>query len=151
MLYERPDHSGRHVLSLSAKAGFTGDDTPIYERYYAGGYSSIRGFEFRGVSPIDPATGVAVGGDFQLVGTVQYMFPITADDMLRGVFFVDAGTVEPTVSQWTDKMRVAPGFGLRITIPAMGPAPIALDFAFPVLKNPGDVTQVFSFFVGFNH
>ena len=106
MLYERPDHSGRHVLSLSAKAGWTGDDTPIYERYYAGGYSSIRGFEFRGVSPIDPATGVAVGGDFQLLTSIQYLFPITADDMLRGVFFVDAGTVEPTINDWSDKIRV---------------------------------------------
>jgi outer membrane protein insertion porin family len=33
----------------------------------------------------------------------------------------------------------------------MGPAPIALDFAFPVLTAPGDQRQVFSFFVGFNH
>jgi outer membrane protein insertion porin family len=45
---------------------------------------------------------------------------------------------------------VAPGFGLRITIPMMGPAPIALDFAFPVVKEDGDQTEIFSFFVGFN-
>ena len=50
-LHERPDGSGRHVLSLAARAGFTGDNTPIYERYYAGGFSSIRGFQFRGASP----------------------------------------------------------------------------------------------------
>ena len=79
------------------------------------------------------------------------MFPITPDDMLRGVLFVDAGTVEPTISDWSDKIRVAPGFGLRIAIPAMGPAPIALDFAFPVIKQPGDETQVFSFSVGLNY
>ena len=48
-----------------------------------------------------------------------------------------------------DNFRVAPGFGLRITIPAMGPAPIALDFAFPIAKADTDLTQVFSFFVGF--
>ena len=64
---------------------------------------------------------------------------------------VDAGTVEPTISQWVDKVRVAPGFGLRISIPMMGPAPIALDFAFPVSQQNGDQTQAFSFFVGFNH
>ena len=78
------------------------------------------------------------------------MFPITADDMLKGVLFVDAGTVEPTITQWLDKVRVAPGFGLRISIPMMGPAPIALDFAFPICQQYGDVTQMFSFFVGFN-
>ena len=48
-------------------------------------------------------------------------------------------------------MRVAAGFGLRITIPMMGPAPIALDFAFPIAYEPGDLKQIFSFFVGFNH
>ena len=42
-----------------------------------------------------------------------------------------------------------PGFGLRITLPAMGPAPIALDFAFPVVYAPYDSKQLFSFFVGF--
>ncbi len=54
-LFERADHTGCRVLSLSARVGFTGDNTPIYERYYAGGFSSLRGFEFRGVSPLDPA------------------------------------------------------------------------------------------------
>ena len=37
----------------------------------------------------------------------------------------------------------------RITIPAMGPAPIALDFAFPAVNEGGDEIENFSFFVGF--
>jgi outer membrane protein insertion porin family len=149
-LFERPDGSGRHVLSLSARMGITGDNTPIYDRYYAGGYSTIRGFYFRGVSPIDPSTGVRVGGNFELLGSIQYLFPITPDDMLRGVLFCDTGTVEPSIRQWDQNYRVAPGFGLRIAIPAMGPAPIALDFAFPVCMQSGDRREVFSFFMGFN-
>jgi outer membrane protein insertion porin family len=75
------------------------------------------------------------------------MFPITADDTLRGVVFTDFGTVESNVS--INDMRVAPGVGMRITLPAMGPAPIALDFAFPVAYAPYDSKQIFSFFVGF--
>ena len=153
-LFERADHTGCRVLSLSAQVGFSGDNTPIYERYYAGGFSSLRGFEYRGVSPLVPAgqqgAGVAIGGDFELLTSAQYMFPITQDDMLRAVFFVDAGTVEPTVSNWSDRVRVAPGFGLRIAIPQMGPAPIALDFGFPVVKQAGDITQIFSFSVGWS-
>jgi outer membrane protein insertion porin family len=43
------------------------------------------------------------------------------------VVFCDTGTVEPSINQWNDKYRVAPGFGLRIVVPAMGPAPIALN------------------------
>ena len=150
-IFERADRSGKHVLSLKLQAGYSGDNTPIFERYYAGGFSTIRGFAFRGVTPLDPVYGMGVGGDFQMLSTVQYLFPITADDMLRGVAFVDAGTVEPTITQWVDKVRVAPGFGLRISIPMMGPAPIALDFAFPISEQTGDQRQVFSFFVGFNH
>ena len=149
-IFERPDGSGRHVLSLSARAGYSGDDTPIFERYFAGGFSTIRGFRFRGVSPRDPTFGMPVGGNFELLTSAQYLFPITADDMLRGVVFVDAGTVEPKINDWSDKFRVAPGFGLRIAIPMMGPAPIALDFAFPVVAQSGDSREVFSFFVGFN-
>jgi outer membrane protein insertion porin family len=152
-LYERPDGSGRHVLSLSARAGWTDTATPIYERFYAGGFSTIRGFQFRGASPqeVGPSTGqdIVVGGDFQLLASVEYMFPITADDMIRGVVFCDSGTVEPTIKDWSNRYRVAPGFGLRICIPAMGPAPIALDFAFPVSWQPGDRSELFSFFVGF--
>lgn len=149
LLHERPDGSGRHVLSLSGQVGYTGDDTPIYEHYFAGGFSTIRGFDFRGASPRDPLTGVRVGGHFQMLASAEYLFPITADDMLRGVIFCDTGTVERKIDHWQDTYRVAPGFGLRVVIPAMGPAPIALDFAFPVSRTSGDEIENFSFFVGF--
>ena len=152
-LYERPDGSGRHVLSLASRVGYTGDDTPIYEHFFAGGFSSLRGFEFRGASPhvISATTGgnIFVGGQFQLLASAEYLFPITADDMIRGVVFCDTGTIEPSISDWSNKYRVAPGFGLRIVVPAMGPAPIALDFAFPISWEPGDRFETFSFFVGF--
>ena len=144
LIYERPDHSGRHVLSYSTRLGFTGNDTPVYDRYFAGGYATMRGFDFRGASPVQD--GVRVGGDFEWLNTFEYLFPITADDMMHGVVFCDYGTVSENVS--LNDMRVAPGFGLRITVPAMGPAPIALDFAFPVASAPYDDKQMFSFSIG---
>jgi outer membrane protein insertion porin family len=149
MLRQHPDGSGRHVLSTNFRASITSDDTPIYEHYYAGGFSTIRGFDFRGASHRDPATGVRVGGHFMMLASIEYMFPITADDNIRGVVFCDSGTVEPSIDNWTDKYRVAPGVGLRLLIPAMGPAPIALDFAFPVSSEDGDEEEIFSFFIGF--
>ncbi len=148
MLRQHPDGSGRHVLSTNFRASITSDDTPIYEHYYAGGFSTIRGFDFRGASHRDPATGVRVGGHFMMLASIEYMFPITADDNIRGVVFCDSGTVEPSIDDWTDKYRVAPGVGLRLLIPAMGPAPIALDFAFPVSSEDGDEEEIFSFFIG---
>ncbi|MDZ7615439.1 MAG: BamA/TamA family outer membrane protein [Patescibacteria group bacterium] len=151
MLHQRPDGSGRHVLSMKAQLGWTGPDTPIYDHYYAGGFSTLRGFNFRGVSPIDTATGISVGGEFRLLTSLEYMFPVTADDMLRAVVFCDTGTVEPKIDQWYSKYRVAPGFGLRVVIPAMGPAPLAFDFAFPISSERSDDREVFSFFIGYNH
>ena len=148
LMRERPDHSGRHVLSMSTRLGVTGSQTPIYDNFFAGGYSTLRGFEFRGASPVDPVnTNVVVGGEFQWLNSVQYLFPVTADEMLHGVVFSDFGTVEKK-TQIKD-FRVAVGFGLRITVPAMGPAPIALDFAYTPSKADFDQTQVFSFSLGF--
>jgi outer membrane protein insertion porin family len=148
LLSERPDHSGRHVLTLSSRVGVTGTDTPIFENFFAGGFSTLRGFDFRGASPVDKATNVQEGGRFEFLNTVEYLFPLTADDMIHGVAFCDFGTVEQNVAIHADQFRVAPGIGLRITVPAMGPAPIALDFAFPVAKADTDTTQVFSFNIG---
>ena len=149
LLFERPDHSGRHVLSASANFGYTGTHTPIYEHFFAGGFSTLRGFDFRGASPIDIANGfVEVGGHFQWINSVQYLFPITADEMLHGVVFTDFGTVEPDIE--INDFRVTVGTGLRVTVPAMGPAPIALDFGWAIAHADTDDREVFSFSLGFS-
>ena len=147
LITERPDGSGRHVLGASLQSGLTGSDTPIYENFFAGGYSTIRGFRFRSANP--KVNDVFVGGEFSLLGSFEYMFPITADDMLKGVVFCDYGTVEEELDINTEDFRVALGAGLRISVPAMGPAPIALDIAVPVAREDTDRIQNFSFFVGF--
>jgi outer membrane protein insertion porin family len=147
LLHQRPDRSGRHVISLRGRAGVTGSNTPVFENFFAGGTTTIRGFDFRNASPV--VMGTTVGGEFMLLTSVEYLLPLTADDNLRMVFFVDAGTVEERVELNADTFRVAPGFGLRISVPGMGPAPIALDFAWPVARADFDDTRVFSFYVGF--
>jgi outer membrane protein insertion porin family len=126
----------------------TGAQTPIFENYFAGGFSTLRGFDFRGASPVQG--GVRVGGEFMWINTVEYLFPLTADDMLKGVVFCDFGTVEEQVEINREAFRVAPGFGFRVQIPRMGNgAPLAFDFAFPVLTEDTDDERIFSFFMGF--
>ncbi len=147
LIRQRGDGGGRHTLATSWKAGITGADTPLFENFFAGGYSTLRGFSFRGASP---KTGdLQVGGRTMLLGSVEYLFPLTADDMLRGIFFLDYGALSKDLNvSWND-YRIAPGFGVRINVPALGPAPLAFDFAFPVKYNDTDDRQVFSFFMGF--
>jgi len=152
LVTERPDHSGRQVLSFSSQLGFTGSNTPLYDTFYSGGIQ-FPGFEFHTVTPLKYApdgTSVQVGGDFMWINNLEYLFPLTADDMLHGALFVGFGTVEENITIDWDRFRVAPGLGLRITIPAMGPAPIALNFAFPVAKAETDDEEIFTFNIGFS-
>ena len=146
LVRERPDGSGRHTLSAGIGAGFSGADTPLFENYFAGGFSTLRGWSFRGASPVENS--VTVGGTFRTLGSVEYVMPLTADDMIKAVAFVDFGTVEKEITINADNFRVAPGFGFRVSVPALGPAPLAFDFAFPVAQADTDDTQVFSFFFG---
>ena len=95
LLNERPDGSGRHTLGASLQVGISGSDTPLYENFFAGGYSTLRGFRFRSANP--KSGDVYVGGEFSFLGSLEYMFPITADDMMKGVVFCDYGTIEEKV------------------------------------------------------
>lgn len=142
----RPDGSGQHVVTLGGNIGWSGDDTPIFESFYAGGFQSFRGFAFRGVSPVQNA--VSVGGNWMLLGTAEYRFPITAADSIHGVVFTDFGTVEQDVS--LDSFRLTVGAGLRVTIPQMGSVPLAFDFGFPIMKEAFDDERIFSFYVSVN-
>jgi outer membrane protein assembly factor BamA len=123
---------------------YAGANAPIYERFYAGGFQSLRGFEFRGVGP--DVDGFKIGGDFMFLNSLEYQIPVRANDQLYFVAFVDSGTVEPRVE--IKDYRVSAGFGARIVVPMLGPVPIALDFGFPIVKGPNDKEQVFSFWVG---
>lgn len=147
LMRERPDGSGRHTLASTWKFGVTGSQTPVFENYFAGGYSTLRGFSFRGASPV--VGDVQVGGELMFLGSLEYLFPLTADEMLRGVAFVDYGTVERDLEINSENFRVAPGLGLRVSVPALGPAPLAFDFAYPINHADTDDRQIFSFFMGF--
>ena len=143
----RADGSGRRTIGFRSKLGFTGSDTPVFENFFAGGISSLRGFDFRGVSPIEGD--VRVGGEFQWLNSVEYNFPISADDLIGGAFFADFGTVEEDIELNSDNFRAALGLGLRVHLPYAGlGAPISIDFAFPIETAAGDEEQTFSLFIG---
>ena len=144
---QRPDGSGRHVLALRSQVGWAGSNAPVFERVYAGGFQSLRGFQFRGVGPY--VNGFNPGGDFMFLNSIEYQLPIRANDQMFLVGFVDSGTVESKID--LSNYRVTAGFGFRFVVPMLGPVPIALDFGFPIVKGPQDQTQVFSFWLGFFH
>jgi outer membrane protein insertion porin family len=148
-LYQRPDGGGRQILTVGGMLGWTGDNTPIFERFFAGGFQSFRGFAFRGVSPVAESNqNVYIGGQFMAVGTLEYQVPLLANSMVSLVTFSDFGTVEDGVT--LGGFRCSVGAGFRVALPMLGPVPLAFDFAVPVVRQQTDITQVFSFYVGLN-
>jgi outer membrane protein assembly complex protein YaeT len=146
----RADGSGKQVLALRSQLAVAGSNAPVFERFYAGGFRSLRGFQFRGVGPFEPGPfggSFNVGGDFSFLNTIEYQVPLVASDKVFGVAFLDHGTVERNVE--IKNYRVSAGFGFRFVVPMLGPVPIATDFAFPITKAPGDERQIFSFWLGF--
>ena len=139
------DYDRKSVLALRGDAGFITGDAPVFERFYGGGFGSIRGFRFRGISPREGLFNDRVGGDFILLAGTEYSFPLYAETV-RGVAFLDMGTVEKEfgIESW----RASVGFGLRINVNFFGPVPIVLDVGFPIASDEDDDTQVFNFSFG---
>lgn len=142
--FSREDGSGKHVLALRSQLQVEGSNAPIYERFYAGGFRSLRGFTFAGVGPSE--NGLHTRGTFSLLNTIEYQIPLLQNDKLFFVTFLDHGTVENDVA--IRDYRVSAGFGFRVAVPALGPLPLAFDFAFPINRTDTDNRQLFSFYVG---
>lgn len=150
----KTESGGRHVLALVGRAGIVGpygpaNSVPIFERYFAGGTGSARGFRYRTISPLDDF-GNPVGGDAIASVTSEYSLPIYRTEMrgrdidiLRGAVWVDSANVEKSWHQFDPAhLRVSAGFGIRFSIPQLGQVPIAIDIGFPLKKEEGDETQL---------
>lgn len=97
------------------------DKLPVYERFYLGGLSSMRGFDYADISPIDPATGDRIGGDKMWYTNWEFIFPIAESQGVQGVLFFDAGKVLNDDENWSvDSYRKSVGVGMNWLSP-MGP------------------------------
>ena len=138
----------KHVLAGRVSLGRIFGDAPVFESFYGGGIGSIRGFDYRGISPRSSGMagkGEPIGGEFMVFVGTEYTFPIVGEQ-LRGAVFLDTGTVESEVEVTT--YRAAVGVGIRWIIPLFGPVPMSLDFAFPLNKDDDDDDQVLNFSFG---
>ncbi|MDP6747541.1 MAG: outer membrane protein assembly factor BamA [Candidatus Poribacteria bacterium] len=117
------------VLANAVRAGYTeglrsNRENPIisFERFYAGGSTTVRGYAERSLGPADTQR-----GDAMLVLNSELRFPIYKP--VNGTFFFDAGNVWdrlPDVSKIP--LRIAIGIGLRVDTPL---GPVRFDYAYP--------------------
>jgi len=109
---------------LHAETGFvrenSGGKLPDEERFHLGGMNSIRGFDWREISPtrIVEVDGVeyevTVGGNKYIQFNVEYIFPIADDLGLRGLFFYDTGNAfDNGFPMDLRELRQSAGYGIR--------------------------------------
>jgi outer membrane protein insertion porin family len=117
-------------------------DAPVFERYYAGGIGSLRGFDYRGVSPRAGRHDDPIGSNSLFLAGTELTHPLF-EETLFGKLFCDSGIVEE------GPYRVTVGFGLEIVVPQLFQmVPMHFDFGFPVFKDDKDDTELFSFSFG---
>ena len=131
----------KSVLALRGEGGFILGDAPVFERYYAGGIGSVRGFEYRGIGERDGIEENNIGGDYLLLFGAEYSYPLYGEN-LRGHIFMDTGTAG------SGTYRMGIGTGVRFTLNLFGPIPIEFNLAMPVARDSDDDEQIFSFVVG---
>ena len=126
--------------------GYNGKDVRLSNRYYLGG-STLRGFETAGIGARDKYTKDALGGNWMVYSGAEMIFPIGLDELgIKGRTFVDMGmlgkpdNIDKRYVDYSDTPRVAAGFGFQWLSP-MGQ--IDIDFAFPIVKEDYDETEVF--------
>lgn len=128
---------------------------PFYDRFYAGGVSSVRGFNGRSLGPKDSA-GDSAGGDFRVLGALELLFPPPfgerdeADPTPRRTrmsAFIDAGNVFKTHDDFeADELRLSYGIGLTWFAPV---GPLKFSFAKPFEEKEGDDLEDFQFEISF--
>ncbi|HMA84968.1 MAG TPA: outer membrane protein assembly factor BamA [Desulfosalsimonadaceae bacterium] len=92
---------------------------PDYERFYLGGINSLRGFDWRDVSPLNDE-GIAIGGEKYVQFNVEYLVPLLMEQGLVGLVFYDTGNAYAEGPIKLDEMRESWGYGIRWYSP-MGP------------------------------
>jgi outer membrane protein insertion porin family len=123
------------------------DKLPVYERFYLGGMSTVRGYEFADISPRDPETNDKIGGDKMWFTNTEVTFPLLETQGLRGVVFYDMGQSLNNDQNWGDFDHISKGTGLEIRwLSPMGPLRIVWGYNLDPIDN--EPRTVWDFSVG---
>jgi outer membrane protein insertion porin family len=152
---------GTFVYSIGGTIGFgrgdrgnSGDELPLYERYFPGGINSVRGFATRTLGPREPIRDAQgreidtdpIGGSQQLVVNNEIIFPIVEPLGLKGVVFFDVGNAWLADDGYDlGDLRYAVGGGVRWLSPL---GPIRIEIGIPLNKEKGEKESLILFSFG---
>lgn len=151
-----PGFAEGHLIELVGKLGVVEaydnsakrpiPNVPLFDRYFLGGVTSLRGYRYRQVGPKIVGTDEPEGGDTFFFGSVEYSVPII--ERLRFAAFYDIGNVYRDAYDFNFKDYLDNwGIGLRLNIPKLGP--LRLDYGIPITHTGASGSGKFQFSVGF--
>jgi outer membrane protein insertion porin family len=161
LYYYKIQYNHRSAIPISANVTYAfktrigyGDsfnettDLPFFEKYFAGGVGTVRGFERNSLGPLD-SNGDPLGGDLQLILNNEVLFPIEAlasSETFRLGVYLDVGNVFASTDTFdTGELRASVGLSAK-WLSLIGP--LEFSYAVPLNDQPGDDVQNFQFALG---
>jgi outer membrane protein insertion porin family len=122
---------------------------PAQERFFLGGINTIRGFRTFTISPKDPTTDGATGGNKAWYTNTEVLFPLYEQLKMRGVVFFDIGNnlgESSTIGDlFTKRMYRAVGVGINFVSPL---GAIRLEYGFNLSPQQGEKAGAIAFTAG---
>ncbi|MDE0043799.1 MAG: BamA/TamA family outer membrane protein, partial [Candidatus Poribacteria bacterium] len=102
-----------------------------FERFRAGGSTTIRGYRDRSLGPLDDELSNTHRGDVLFVYNVELRFPLY--NLVGGALFFDTGNVWDNLGAIdTDPLHSAVGVGVRVDTPL---GPLRFDYGVPLIRG----------------
>jgi len=131
-------------------------DIPVWELFYVGGASTVRGFEYGWAGPVNRATDTPLGATKMWVINTELIFPLAREIGLRGALFFDMGK---GFNSWNGRPGLdlggvkdgafPPRFGAGPGIRWFSPfGPINIDIGFNLNPKKGEKGNVIDFNAG---
>jgi outer membrane protein insertion porin family len=132
-----------HTLSGRITLGYASDKAPVFEKFYAGGIGTIRGFDSRSITPNNSG----VGANTLISMNASYSFPLIKN-RIKGVIFIEAASVGTSFTSM-DGLRAVGGLGVRANLrdTFLGTS-IEAGYAHPLISQEGDRLKPFYFMFG---
>jgi len=137
------------LSKINLATGLGGNELPFFKRYFGGGSSSVRGFDFNSLGA-KYANGNPKGGESSILSSISLIAPANSlgidQENIRFQTFFDVGSINEKLSDFNlDELRSSTGVALSWLTPI---GPIGFYAATPIMKKDNDSIETFAFELG---